>query len=323
MIEIVFNDSACGSLKMAQHYGEGKYIGGATSVILSHKDGSAPTQEELESAQKAEEEQNRLDWNNTNTAPMGGNPQDVFGFNLILSVGDISADDFANKRQKAIDGLWNIYPDNPSDVSLNVAVELQKTLKIIRERALRGEGIRIWYSNQPDELCGLYWFMSELRPLETYLGTVFIAKLPEHEYRDDNTVVSHSSWGEISPGEWHRYIALAETTTAVFRWHCAAKWDILQAENAPLRAVINGQLIGVPETIYDYLICREIALEGVEFQEVVIVGRVLGKYRLGIGDAWIAHRIEKMIDEGKLTVVSGPAKDMPIYHRILKKNRML
>ena len=51
MIEVVFGDSACGSLKMAQHYGNGKYPGGAIGVIVSHSDGSKPTEEEIQTAQ--------------------------------------------------------------------------------------------------------------------------------------------------------------------------------------------------------------------------------------------------------------------------------
>jgi len=46
---------------------------------------------------------------------------------------------------------------------------------------------------------------------------------------------------------------------------------------------------------------------------------VIGKYQLGIGDSWVAFRIEEMIREGKLEVVSAVAEDMPVYHRVLKK----
>lgn len=320
MIEIVFSDSACGGLKMAQHWGKGNYNGGCTSIFVSKHDGSEPTAGELEEARKTMEEQKRLEWENA--IPMGGNPQDVFGFNLILSIGDISKDDFANRRQQAIDALWSIYPNDPSDGNFDVTSELLTALNAIRERAALGEDIRIWYSNQPDELCGLYWFMAELQPLEEQLGTVLIVKLPEHEYRENNTVVNHVSWGEIPPGEWHGYIILAETTTSVFRRHCAARWGELQTENASLRAMLNGKLVSVPENIYDDFIFREIAVEGDEFHEANLIGRVLGKYQLGIGAAWVAHRIEKMIDEAKLIVISTPPKDGPIYRRRLKKKHM-
>ncbi len=40
MLEIVFSESAAGGLKIAQGFGRGKRVGGATSVILKHADGT-------------------------------------------------------------------------------------------------------------------------------------------------------------------------------------------------------------------------------------------------------------------------------------------
>lgn len=47
MIEVVFSESAYGSLRIAQSYGMGEYHGGATSVMILKKDGSRPTQEKM------------------------------------------------------------------------------------------------------------------------------------------------------------------------------------------------------------------------------------------------------------------------------------
>ena len=52
MIEIVFGEGACGSLKVAQGYGKGKYLGGAVSVFIRNTDGTAPAAEEIQAAQK-------------------------------------------------------------------------------------------------------------------------------------------------------------------------------------------------------------------------------------------------------------------------------
>lgn len=53
MLEIVFSDSACGSLKMAQHYGQGVYPGGCIGVIISRSDGRKPSKREKRAAQRA------------------------------------------------------------------------------------------------------------------------------------------------------------------------------------------------------------------------------------------------------------------------------
>jgi len=48
MLEIVFSESACGALKLAQRYGAGEYRGGAIGVIARNEDGSEPSREELD-----------------------------------------------------------------------------------------------------------------------------------------------------------------------------------------------------------------------------------------------------------------------------------
>ncbi len=48
MVEIVFSESACGSLKIAQTYGKGKYRGSAVSIFMRHEDGSVPSSDEIE-----------------------------------------------------------------------------------------------------------------------------------------------------------------------------------------------------------------------------------------------------------------------------------
>ena len=73
------------------------------------------------------------------------------------------------------------------------------------------------------------------------------------------TMTSKIAWGEVSPGEWGNYITLQEKANPVFLSACAMKWNQLQNENAPLRAMLNGKLQSVSEDIYDSFILREIA----------------------------------------------------------------
>ena len=56
MLEIVFSESACGALKLAQRYGEGRYRGGAIGVIARNEDGSEPSQEELDKLRREAED---------------------------------------------------------------------------------------------------------------------------------------------------------------------------------------------------------------------------------------------------------------------------
>lgn len=318
MIEIVFSDSACGSLKVAQHYGKGKYRGGCISVFVRHADGSKPTKEEIEAARREAEEKERLAWESA--TPLEGNPADIYGLNLALSIGDISENQPGIKRKQTLEHLYSVYPhDEGNQAAHKMFQRVNKDLKTVQKRVAAGEPLRIWYSDQPDELCGLYWFMGQLDQWKVHCEQVSIVKLPDWETDEKGNIVRKSGCGEVAPEEWYRYFALQKPMLSAFRQSCASHWQKLQEENAPLRAKLNGQLVSMTEKLYDEFILREIAAEGEEFQEAMVVGRVLGKYQLGIGDFWIAYRIEEMIRAGKLEAVSEAAEDMPIYRRLLKK----
>lgn len=319
MIDIVFGDSACGSLRLAQRYGKGEYImDGPFAVFISHEDGSEPTQEEIEAAKREAVEKERLAWERA--VPLGGNPEDIFGFDLVLSVGDISEIQPGINRVQILGNLYSIYPNSDwQQVVQEIVSKAKEDMKTVEERAASGESLRIWYSNKPDEMCGLYWFMDHLDQWKVHDGQVFVVKLPEWEANEEGEIIQKSCWGEVAPREWYRYITLQKPVLPGFIQSCATCWKELQRENSLLRAVVNGQLVSVSEKFYDDFILREIAAEGNEFNEAKIIGQVLAKYRLGIADFWVALRIEEMIRAGMFEVVSDAAEDMPHYHRVLKK----
>lgn len=317
MIEILFRDSACGSLQAAQHFGEGKFHS-STGILVTRRDGSKPTKEEMESIQREAEERERLAWESG--TPLGGNSADIYGFNLVLSIGDISENQPGIKRKQTLEHLYSVYPNGEGQTAAQeIMNSINKNLRAVRERTAAGESLRIWYSRQPDEICGLYWFLEQLSQWDVKSTQIFTVKLPQWKADEKGNIVQYTSWGEVACDKWHQYLDLQKPMLPVFYQSCTSYWRALQKENAPLRATLNGQLVSAPETLYDDFILREIAAEHETFQEAMIVGRTLGKYQLGIGDSWVALRIEEMIHAGKLEVVTPAAEDMPSYHRILKK----
>lgn len=320
MLEIVFHDSAAGSLKCAQSYGKGQYPGGCLSVFIRYPDGTKATEEELAEAKRKAEEREREAWEKA--VPMNGSPSDVFGCCLSLSIGDISEDGFWEKRQQVLERLYSFYDENGCQAVLDTIKYAREDLERIFDRAEKGEDIRIWYSSQPDELCGLYWFMMQLARLKDYPGQIYLVKIPEWEVMEEEgktSLVRRKSWGEVAAEEWNRYLSLQKPIPTILCRSFASDWKELQKENAPLRAEINGRLVGVPENFYDEILAREIALEEGAFHEARLIGRILGKYRLGIGDSFIALRIEKMIDDGMLDIVSEAKEGAVRYSRVLRK----
>lgn len=317
MIEIVFSESACGSLKIAQTYGKGKYRGSAISVFMRCEDGSVPSSDEMKEAQLQAQEQERIAWENA--IPLGGKSSDVYCFDMALSVGDISDNGIGEQRKNVLKKMLSVWFVEDLDYRVEEKMQtIRTTLSAVIKRYVAGEEVRIWYSYNPDELCGMYWLMKQLRPLNCQT-TIYLVKLPAWEYGKENTMTSKIALSGVSPGEWGNYITLQEKAEPVFLSACAMKWSQLQNENAPLRAMLNGKLQSVSEDIYDSFILREIAEQPEQFKIAIVIGNVLGKYRLGISDVWISSRIDKMIENGILDIIKDAPKGDGNYRWILRK----
>lgn len=104
MIEVVFSESAYGSLKVAQHYGVGKYHGAATSVFLRGQGGAEPTKAQMQEAQKRAEERAQRDWENA--IPLGGRQEDLYFISLAWSVGEISENGIGFQRREVMEKIY-------------------------------------------------------------------------------------------------------------------------------------------------------------------------------------------------------------------------
>lgn len=317
MIEVVFSQSARGSLKVAQSYGVGKYHGGAVAVFVHKEDGSQPTEEEVRTAQMQVEENVRRDWENA--TPLGSTRNDIYCFGLALSVGEITETVLGEQRRATLKNLCSVWPMGQVEQQLDEELQrARENLASLLERSARGEEVRVWYSHNPDEMCGMYWLMAQLDSVP-HPGVIYLVKLPEWDCQDDATIRMYQGWGEIGPGEWGKFISLQQEAKRAMVKACAMRWRELQEENAPLRIYLNGKLQSAPEHIYDSYILRELDEQEEEFLEAKAIGRILGKYQLGIGDAWVAQRIDWYIQNGMFEAMTPPPSDGLMYRRTLRK----
>lgn len=314
MLEVVFSDSAAGT--MAAAIGHKGYLGGAAGVIISDNDGTA-AREEIEKFRRRAEERERSGWENA--VPLEGNRKNIINLPLALSVGSISEAGIGLERESALSLLLSILPDGASEAAAELLDTSRKSYAALLEKARNGEPIRVWAGREPDDVCGLYWLMEQLRPIGLEKADVTLVELPVWETRPDGCIVRYNGWGEVEPYHLGRMASMGKKLPTNYLLGLADRWRELQQENSPLRAVINGKLVSVSETLYDTFILREMDTLDDEFNEGMLVGQVLGKNQLGIGDGWIALRVEQFIRDGLLVPVTAPAPDAPVYHRILKK----
>ena len=320
MLEVVFNESAAGSLKCG--IGTGVDLGGVTSIAILHEDGRPATEEELEAARKELAELEARDRQNRAQAiPLDGSPADVLIFSVAFSVGELTDDRpdcLGEKRLAALHLLTGCYPADAADAASEMLIHARKNLETLLRRVRQGEGIRVWCSSSPDEQCGLYWLAAQLTAAKL-TPAVTLVTLPAFEERRDGVVIRRTSFGEVAPEEWGRLAQNGVPLPKNYLLGLSSRWAQLQAENAPLRAFVNGQLVSVPEDFYDPFLLRELDALPDEFREAKLIGLTMGKYQLGISDGWYAHRIEQFIQNGLLFPLTAPDADSPSYHRILRK----
>ena len=150
-----------------------------------------------------------------------------------------------------------------------------------------------------------------LRPIGFENLDVTVVRLPEFQERPDGTAVQYAGWGEVEPYQFGRMAGTGERLPVSAGRMMADRWKQLQRENAPLRAVLNGRLVSAPESLYDPYILREIDAQDQEFRGADVVGNVIGKYQLGIGDGWIVRRMEQFIRSGILEPVTQAGSPFP------------
>lgn len=310
MIEILFTESAAGSMKLAKSIKN--IAGSSTGVIFLKDDGSEPTLEELALEQARVEEEYRL--KRETAIQVEGSPRDVVCFPLNLSMGDISAP-FSDERAAFLQSTVLIGGPNFARIGEELMETARTSLLRIRTAA---EPVRIWTSCNPDEFCGFLHILTEL-PADADISVV---ELPGYEVRE-REVRTYSGWGDLDPWELGRFQSLTRPLTDAERRYFSNLWRELQAENRPLRAIVNGRPISVGADFYDGILLREIAAQPERFHEARLIGQILGQYPLGLGDSTIALRMEEFISRGMLIPESEPGPDRPIYHRWMRKGDAL
>lgn len=244
-----------------------------------------------------------------------------YAFPLKWSIGDISDSTPGQTRRDVLCRLSTVDLDKCKDKEQidrqieDAAVSYQALL----ERAAEGEPIRVWYSRQPDELCGFYWLMARLDGMRGC--PVSAVKLPPYVETGGDEIIAHNRWGEVSSEEWQGFLSLEQPVSLNVHRSAAWRWQELQEENAPLRAEVNGRLVSVPEDFYDGFLRAELPQVGEEFLQGKLVARVMGRCQMGLDDGLLSSRIDAMVQAGELEIVKAAPEDCPSHSRHILRKR--
>ncbi len=293
MFEVVFSDSEKGSMKVAKNYNARNMIGGAISYI-----GEKPTKAELEKHFEGK--------------AVGGNSKDVANIGFSLDVGDISGSIDGDGRQEVFRKTWGQF-DFDNKEQEQFFQSQRKDMEKMLTAAKDGTPIRIWKSNVPYSTCGFYFVCDILRNIDCDIRVI---SLPKYKKVSRNEIVTYSQWGEVEASKLYEFLTLEKQLSNIEKKLASNYWQELMVEDAPLRAIINGKLISVPENFYDFIITKNLPEN--DFIMARLIGKLLGEYNLGISDSWYALRIDKMIEDNKLIIVENEDPLHP-YGKVLRK----
>lgn len=312
MLQLCFGDSVKGSLTCAPHIGN--TIGGATAVVLSS---AKPLETPLQKAafavyrtltapfykHRAQKEQARRC---AEAVPVDYEPNDVLALLGGLNEGPVAGDLMSDARKEFVRTWLCFSPHGDAPASEADAEHYwqacQTDLQALLTRSAAGEPLRIWCDFTPGSRCGLH---AAAALLEDAPCEITVVEPPELE--TNGSVTRRAALGERGPYEMGALLKYERPLPAADRQALAARWHTLQAENAPLRAVVDGQLCSVPADFYDTAILAKVPAGS--FLTAQLIGKVLSECNLGIGDQLIYRRIEHLVKAGKLTQVtqgSGP-----------------
>lgn len=233
---------------------------------------------------------------------------------LGLSLGDIRTDVCGPERCAFLQDMILINDPEYSHVAEEELDTSRKAMEQILRSAVSGEPVRLWYSDNPDEICGFYHILSLL-----HIGSDIRAiKLPEYTEEGD-TLSCSCGWGNILPGKFADYLKYEEKISENAHRMYRTRWNSLVQENAPVRAVINGKVASAGEELYDFYILRELNAREEVFHEAFLIGDILGKYQPGITDWFIHRRIRHFEALGMLEAIDTAPDSEPGYRRYLRK----
>jgi hypothetical protein len=159
------------------------------------------------------------------------------------------------------------------------------------------EQVWIWMGQNQHDVCGYYWLMCQLKNYQGRIQVLYLNNLPFISEKGSLFYPTHLY--QIRPREFLKARKLARQITLSEFELDPDEWKRLCSENAMVRILEGGKKITSKEaSFYDQELLN--ILTG-SFQKVnKVLFTALGKMKVQTGDVFLAGRIRKLIEEGKI-----------------------
>lgn len=229
-----------------------------------------------------------------------GSPAEVLPLWMALDTGDLSGPE---ARRAVYQDLYGYIAEVPEEME-----RMNRTALARLDRAeAADEPVRLWLCpGDPAEMCNLLFLCDRYADAAPKLSVV---RIPDRVVDEQaGTVTTYRSTGEIPPEALISMVRYEQPLGDAERRAYTLEWRKLVQENAPLRVIVNGRLMSVPEDFYDHALRAN--LPGGTFTAAWPIGRTLSQMS-GVGDRWLYVRLMAMVRAGELIEVAGPTDDYP------------
>ena len=301
MLELVFDQSLAGAMRKAKGHRRGTVVSRGVKIYMktvgTREEGTKGWSEPCEI---------RTAWNG---AMLEGAAADVAMLLLSLSVGDIAGmvGMDLSARKAALARLEDPWAERYEAAGERYWGQNLDTLARLGQAVEEGEPVRIWATSWcPHEVCGLYYMCHLLRDTNS---PVFWGCPPREILRKDGVREQVHGLGQFPPEMLGDLAADAVRLPPELRRQYGACWLELVKENAPLRAVVNGTLMNVPEEFYDFALRKNLPVEEPKRMGCVLAETL--RQTPGGGDTWLYLRLMKLVGKGEVEIVESARPDHP------------
>lgn len=320
MLEIVFDECSAASLKLAQHYGEGPAPTGDIGISIkpASPNGPPPSKRQIQEAVRLAWQAERRRWKQA--IPLGGNPGNVLALPGRWDIGPLAGGFNSPARRDILTRLLDTWPQSdPGPEAEKLLEQVDASLQRILMAGQVGEPLRVWVSDLANDACGLRWLMNELCRAESG-SAISLITLPRYDCRPgENVICERRGWFEAGAGEWGRFVPQAQTVAPLLRRVLAEEWQRLEAENAPLRAVVNGRLVSVAADFYDPFLRRALKRLPATFRGDALISQMIMDYPNISWDGLVWLRMQALIADGTLEQLAEPRPNCPRYDCLLRQ----
>jgi len=157
----------------------------------------------------------------------------------------------------------------------------------------------VWMGQNPHDVCGYYWLMSQLKEYQGQIQVLYLNNLPF--INEKGGLFYPSNLFEIQPKEFLKAKRLARPITLSEFEVDPDEWKKICQENSLVRILEGGKkIVSKQDDYYDKVIASVITGEPQKLPK--LLHTLYAKVKIKTGDVFVVWRLRKLQEEGKLEI---------------------